>query len=590
MAYEYALVHAKFTIPFALLLTLIAYPILTRIHLVQISCLIFVAFSATLPWDAYLIASNVWTYPHDAILGPRLLGIPLEELFFFVIQTYITSLVYILCNKPLLHSLYLVSQKSPKRWIRMGKLAGQILLASITLLGAHLVQRGGPGTYLGLILAWAPPFALLTWTVAGRFILSLPWFATALPILLPTVYLWLVDELALGRGTWSIESGTKLGLRLFGALEIEEAAFFLATNTLIVFGMATFDQYLAVIYSFPHIFPEVPRTPTPLMLVESRLLGSSAYDFDRLDGLRDAVKVLQQKSRSFYLASSLFSGRLRINLTLLYSFCRIADDLADSTPTKSDVLAWTAKLTHLLDLFYHGLPSVCLLDAPPPARPSPPLGPLRLLIKGFETDAQFAPQGSDNIKQKQQQQQQQFPIATEQDLLDYAECVAGTVGELCVALIVHHCDPHMSAARRQHLCAAACRMGIALQYVNVARDIVVDAAIGRVYLPTAWLAEEGGMTPADVIARPEGPAIDRLRRRLLDRAFEMYDEARPSMEGIPGEGRGPMVAAVETYMEIGRVLREGGERVVRREGKNRDRATVPGGRRVWTAVRGLYGQ
>jgi 15-cis-phytoene synthase/lycopene beta-cyclase len=52
------------------------------------------------------------------------------------------------------------------------------------------------------------------------------------------------------------------------------------------------------------------------------------------------------------------------------------------------------------------------------------------------------------------------------------------------------------------------------------------------------------------------------------------------MELIPRVARGPMVVAVESYMEIGRVLAEGGLRV---EGK----ATVPMWRRlgvVWKTL------
>lgn len=291
---------------------------LTRIHVFQIAALIILAFSATLPWDAYLIRTGVWTYPAEVIIGPKWMGIPYEELFFFVIQTYITSLIYILCNKPVLHAKYLGSQCNPAKRIALTKLAGQAILVGFTLLGAYFVKVGGEYTYIGLILVWALPFALITWTMAGRFISSLPLACTALPILLPTIYLWLVDELALGRGTWSIESGTKLGLCLFGVLEIEEATFFLVTNTLIVFGLATFDQYLAVIYAFPHLFPEVPQSPTPLMLLQGRFTGTNEYDMERIKGIDEAVIRLKAKSRSFYLASSAFTGRLRIDLVLLY--------------------------------------------------------------------------------------------------------------------------------------------------------------------------------------------------------------------------------------------------------------------------------
>lgn len=592
MAYDYALVHLKFTIPLALVLTTIAYPIFHRTHFLQIASLIVLSFTATLPWDAYLIRNKIWSYPPDAIIGPRLWGIPAEELFFFVIQTYITSLFYILLSKPLFHPLYLKTQRNPPAWIARGKLAGQGILIALALYGVHLIRAGGPGTYLGLILAWAFPFALLTFTVAGRFILSLPLTSTALPVLLPTIYLWLVDELALGRGTWAIASGTKLEYCLFGVLEIEEATFFLATNLLIVFGMAVFDQYLAIIFAFPHLFPTVPRSPTPLMLVQSRLLNTSEYDLERIDGLSDAVLRLKRKSRSFYLANSLFTGRLRIDLILLYSFCRLADDLVDDSKSRAEVRSWTAKLNKFLDLHYKGdnpeiKPDVDLYiaEAFPRSAKSAlkylpaailPAEPLYQLIEGFEMDSQF------DFCDAKADENTKFPIANEERLNWYAQCVAGTVGELCVALIIEHCDPNMPDATKQKLRAASRRMGVALQYVNIARDIVVDAEMGRVYLPTTWL-KEAGLTPEDVVARPSGPVVEALRRRLLAEAFAMYREARPEMSAIPSEARGPMIGAVETYMEIGRVLGEKDEFTLRK-----GKATVPAWRRLRTVLKAIY--
>ncbi|KAK4673814.1 hypothetical protein QC763_115240 [Podospora pseudopauciseta] len=591
MAYDYALVHLKYTIPLAALLTLIAYPIFHRIHFLQIGSLIVVSFLATLPWDSYLIRSNIWTYPPDAIIGPRLYGIPIEELFFFVIQTYITSLFYILLSKPLFHPLYLSTQRNPPQRIARGKVIGQGILVALTLYGVHQIRTGGPGTYLGLILAWAFPFALLTFTVAGRFILTLPLTSTVVPIIIPTVYLWLVDELALGRGTWAIESGTKLGWCLFGVLDIEEATFFLATNLLIVFGMAVFDQYLAIIFAFPHLFPKVPRSPTPLMLVQSRFSNTKQYDLERIAGLSDAVTRLKAKSRSFYLANSLFTGRLRIDLILLYSFCRLADDLVDDSTSRAEVKSWTTKLYKFLDLHYKSDIKAnkarindYIDEAFPPEAKSAlkylpatilPSQPLYQLIEGFELDSQFSFHDSSESAK--------FPIVDEDKLNYYGQCVAGTVGELCVALIIEHCEPEMPDERKKMLMSASRTMGVALQYVNIARDIVVDAEMGRVYLPTTWLKEEG-LTPEDVVAHPRGKHVENLRRRLLSEAFKLYDEARPKMNGIPKEARGPMIGAVETYMEIGRVLREleGGVEL------ERGKATVPGGRRLKTVLKALF--
>lgn len=306
--------HLKFTIPLATVLTIISYPILTPRHWYQTSILILIAFVATIPWDSYLIRHNVWTYPPDVVIGPTLLDIPAEELFFFVIQTYITSLLYHVLNKPLLHAEYLDSKSQVARVVHR---AVQVVVFSLTVLGFGLVSSGGPGTYLGLILIWACPFALLTWSLGGLFMARLPWTSVALPIVLPTLYLWIVDELALRRGTWAIESGTKLGVTVWGSLEVEEAIFFAATNVLIVFGLGAFDNALAIIDAFPDVFASAPECPAPTVLVKALFISWPAERKERIVGIQEAVVRLCQKSRSFYLASSTFAGHLRIDLVLL---------------------------------------------------------------------------------------------------------------------------------------------------------------------------------------------------------------------------------------------------------------------------------
>lgn len=171
---------------------------------------------------------------------------------------------------------------------------------------------------MGLILIWACPFALLTWSLGGLFMLALPWTSTLFPILATTGYLWAVDEGALRRGTWSIESGTKLGFTVFGHLEVEEAVFFLATNVLIVFGLGAFDNALAIIDAFPDAFATAPECPPPAELLRALLLVPWTEERKaRIVAVREAVERLCKKSRSFYLASSTFMGRLRIDLVLL---------------------------------------------------------------------------------------------------------------------------------------------------------------------------------------------------------------------------------------------------------------------------------
>ena len=154
------------------------------------------------------------------IIGPKIFEIPLEEVFFFIVQTYHTSLLYLLLSKPTFHPIYLRYEAKGDRW-RYYKLAGQAALAFALKRGVTLVREKEEGMYLGLIIVWAVPFLFLLWSLAYQLILGLPWTNTILPIALPTVYLWVVDTLALRRGTWVIESGTKLNVHLWPHLEIE---------------------------------------------------------------------------------------------------------------------------------------------------------------------------------------------------------------------------------------------------------------------------------------------------------------------------------------------------------------------------------
>ena len=129
-----------------------------------------VAVTYTIPWDSFLIRNQIWSYPSHVIIGPKLFDIPLEEVFFFVVQTYNTSLLYLILSKPTFQPVYLRAErgwnstleKSPSGW-RQVKILGHVLLAAITACGWHFVRRGGLATYTGLILVWATPVLWLLW-------------------------------------------------------------------------------------------------------------------------------------------------------------------------------------------------------------------------------------------------------------------------------------------------------------------------------------------------------------------------------------------------------------------------------------------
>lgn len=426
--------------------------------------------------------------------------------------------------------------------------------------------------------------------MAYQLLLTLPSQKVWLPIWIPTLYLWIVDTLALRRGTWSITSGTKLGIHVWPHLEIEEAVFFLVTNTLVVWGCFAFDNAIAILDAFPDKFPEVPTMPSPALMVKSLLLSTSTYDQKRLQGIQNGLDVLAKKSRSFYLASGVFTGRLRIDLILLYGFCRVADDLIDDAPNAAEAQQWIDRFTAFLDAVYAKIPNAkkiqdSLQPFPPEARSvlellpvdRLPPKPLYGLLDGFKIDLRF---GIDDKN----------PIKTAADLKRYATCVAATIGELCLSLVYYH-NPNqetVSPESRKRCVAAGARMGRALQYTNITRDVTTDAKDGRCYIPAEWLHEGTLKATSD-------QQILQLRRKILDMAFAIYQEERDAIEDLPSYARDGIRVAVESYMEIARVLDQRlkqGESLDFAGGGKKGKASVPRLRRLivgWRAMSGIRG-
>jgi lycopene cyclase domain-containing protein len=54
--------------------------------------LLAIVYAGTTPWDSWAVAHGLWDFPAGKIWGPRLGGLPLEELLFFGLQTLLTGL------------------------------------------------------------------------------------------------------------------------------------------------------------------------------------------------------------------------------------------------------------------------------------------------------------------------------------------------------------------------------------------------------------------------------------------------------------------------------------------------------------------
>jgi putative membrane protein len=151
---------------------------------------------------------------------------------FFILQTLLTGLWTLL----VLDSLPSSPAQEDVGQGRAARLGASAVVATLWAASAVVVAAGwGPGRYAALILAWA----LIPILIQVGFGADLLWgrrMTIALAVVPPTLYLWLVDALAIRSGTWTIDPSQTTGLKL-GPLPIEEMLFFLMTNILVACGI-----------------------------------------------------------------------------------------------------------------------------------------------------------------------------------------------------------------------------------------------------------------------------------------------------------------------------------------------------------------
>ncbi len=191
---------------------------------------VLLALIYTAPWDNYLVAAGVWWYAPELVTGITLGWVPIEEYTFFVVQTLLTGLWTLALMRDVFKSSASVSAgQAVRRW------AGAAVVSMWTISTILLLAGWQPGTYLALILSWAL-IPVLVQVAFGADILLANWRLLLAAIAAPTLYLWLIDSIAISSGTWTIDPAQTTGLKL-GPLPVEEMVFFLMTNLIIAFGV-----------------------------------------------------------------------------------------------------------------------------------------------------------------------------------------------------------------------------------------------------------------------------------------------------------------------------------------------------------------
>ena len=134
------------------------------------------------------------------------------------------------------------------------------------------------------------------------------------------------------------------------------------------------------------------------------------------------------------------------------------------------------------------------------------------------------------------------------DTLSYCYHVAGVVGVI-MAMIM--------GVRDGATLDRASDLGIAFQLTNIARDVMDDAATGRVYLPGDWLAE-AGVRPGAVADPANRAAVHDVSQRLLAVSDRFYVSARHGIKSLSFRSAWAIASARFVYRDIGRLVRSHG--------------------------------
>jgi phytoene synthase len=204
--------------------------------------------------------------------------------------------------------------------------------------------------------------------------------------------------------------------------------------------------------------------------------------------------IARAEARNFYYGFVLLPPDRRAGIYAAYAFSRRADDSVDNDEPLERRLAAVAARRAELDACYAGAPPdddavlVALADAV--RRFAIPREHLEALLDGVEMDLTVS----------------RYPDFA--GLKAYCDLVAGAVG-----LVSLHVFGFEDPAAPGH----AADLGVALQLVNVMRDVAEDAARNRIYLPADEMAAHG-VAEADVLAGRPTPAFRVLMREQATRA------------------------------------------------------------------------
>ncbi|CDH52790.1 lycopene cyclase phytoene synthase [Lichtheimia corymbifera JMRC:FSU:9682] len=568
----YMEVHLYYTLPVLGLLFMILRPFHSSQDTLKYVFLSTIAFLTASPWDNYIVYHRAWWYCPSCVTA--VIGhVPLEEYMFFIIMSLMTVAFTNLVMRWRLPSVFV----KPDAPIVRSMIIRYVPIAFLLSIAVRAWSMAIPDTrffYGACILWYVCPVLALLWFGAGEYICR-RWQTVLVSIVVPTLYLCWVDQVAIAAGTWHISLRTSTGIHVAPNLPLEEFAFWLLINVILVFATCAIDRAHAIMHLCGgHQGGSQSLVTKMVNLTWAFCLSDQQLSRKPFQDSEVTWSILRKASYSFYTASAVFPVNVRQDLGVLYGFCRATDDLADdeAVPVSKrreqlDVVRdlvrelFSAKRKANVDWmsYRNQLPDSCIASMRAFARLRPVLevDAVNELLDGYEFD----------LTGQQ--------VKHEKDLEYYSACVASSVGELCTRVIMQGYSNHWVIKRARD-------MGLVLQYTNIARDIVTDSQqLGRCYLPRTWITDNEYELIVSGGARKLGDArLRQLALRLVNMAKELGDHAERGIDRLPQDCQGGVRAACAVYSAIG-------DELIKANGYP-TRAHVSTLKRAWIVLKSVY--
>jgi len=224
------------------------------------------------------------------------------------------------------------------------------------------------------------------------------------------------------------------------------------------------------------------------------------------EAYREVVGITRREARNFAWGIAVLPRPKRLAVAALYGFARRVDDIADDPGLAPEERRRRLEACR-----------AAVEDLPG----APPDDPVLIALADAVTRYPVSADALADLVQGGLMDVEKTRYADWQELRDYCRCVAGAVGLACTA-VYGPSDPRAALPRAEVL-------GIALQQINIMRDVAEDWRLGRVYLPQDELARFG-VSEEDVAAGRAGAEW----RGLMDHQAQRADSLmREGLELLP---------------------------------------------------------